>query len=143
MGPTMASDHFKALESLAMTLYRVVGSLDGFTNYESLFKTNPAVQKAVGALYGDLFDSCTPVVQLHSRSSLRAMVTAFNNHFCDVSEHINFHSAEIDWVARQLEEEIRHGKEAHILRLFSASCFRHSSWLCSRRSSAITLFVFC
>ena len=44
MAITMASDHFKTLESLAMILYRVVGSLERFTNYETLFKTNPAVQ---------------------------------------------------------------------------------------------------
>lgn len=121
---TMASDHFKTLESLAMILYRVVGSLERFTNYETLFKTNFAVQKAVGALYSDLIDFCTRVVQYHSRSSLRTLVTSFDKDFRDVSEHINFHSAEIDWVAnaanieesqraRQLEEESRNGKETH------------------------------
>ena len=31
----MASDHFKALEILAMILYRVVGSLKRFINYEA------------------------------------------------------------------------------------------------------------
>ena len=119
---TMASDHFKTLESLAMILYRVVGSLERFSNYETLFKTDPAVQKAIGALYGDLIDFCTRVVQFHSRSSLRAMVTSFDKDFRDVSEHINFHSAEIDWAAnaanieesqraRLLEEETRQGKE--------------------------------
>ncbi|KAL9131318.1 MAG: hypothetical protein Q9175_006790 [Cornicularia normoerica] len=131
MAITMASDHFKTLESLAMILYRVVGSLERFTNYETLFKTNPAVQKAIGALYSDLIDFCTRVVQFHSRSSLRAMVTSFDKDFRDVSEHINFHSAEIDWVAnaanieesqraRQLEQETRHGKAAHIIILFPA-----------------------
>ena len=64
MAITMASDHFKTLESLAMILYRVVGSLERFTNYEALFKTNPAVQKAIGALYSDLIDFCTRVVQI-------------------------------------------------------------------------------
>lgn len=128
---TMASDHYKTLESLAMILYRVVGSLEKFTNYETLFKTNPAVQKAIGALYSDLIDFCTRVVQFHSRSSLRAMVTSFDKDFRDVSEHINFHSAEIDWVAnaanieesqraRQLEADNRLGKAAHILRSSSA-----------------------
>lgn len=131
MAITVASDHFKTLESLAMILYRVVGSLERFTNYETLFKTNPAVQKAIGALYSDLIDFCTRVVRFHSRSSLRAMVTSFDKDFRDVSEHINFHSAEIDWVAnaanieesqkaRQLEEETRLGKEAHVISSFSA-----------------------
>lgn len=126
MAITMASDHFKTLESLAMVLYRVVGSLERFTNYETLFKTNPAVQKAIGALYSDLIDFCTRVVQFHSRTSLRAMVTSFDKDFRDVSEHITFHSAEIDWVAnaanieesqraRQMEEETRQGKVAHII----------------------------
>lgn len=129
---TMASDHFKTLESLGMILYRVVGSLERFTNYETLFKTNPAVQKAIGALYSDLIDFCTRVVQFHSRSSLRAMVTSFDKDFRDVSEHINFHSAEIDWAAnaanieesqraRLLEEKTRQGKEAHIIRSSTAS----------------------
>lgn len=129
---TMASDHFKTLESLAMILYRVVGSLERFTNYDILFKTNPAVQKAIGALYSDLIDFCTRVVRFHSRSSLRAMVTSFDKDFRDVSEHINFQSAEIDWVAnaanieesqkaRQLEEETRLGKEACVLSSLSAS----------------------
>ncbi|CAF9918842.1 MAG: hypothetical protein ALECFALPRED_000847 [Alectoria fallacina] len=106
---TMASDHFKTLESLGMILYRVVGSLERFTNYETLFKTNPAVQKAIGALYSDLIDFCTRVVQFHSRSSLRAMVTSFDKDFRDVSEHINFHSAEIDWAANaaNIEESQR------------------------------------
>ena len=131
MAITMASDHFKTLESLAMILYRVVGSLERVTNYEMLFKTNPTVQKAIGALYSDLIDFCTRVVQYHSRSSLRAMVTSFDKDFRDVSEHINFHSAEIDWIAnaayieegqraRQLEEMARHGKKTHIIRPFSA-----------------------
>ena len=124
MAITMANDHFKTLESLAMILYKVVTSLERFTNYETLFKTNPAVQKAIGAFYSDLIDFCTRIIQYHSRSSLRAMVTSFDKDFRDVSEHIHFHSAEIDWVAnaanieesqraRQLEEVIRYGKKAH------------------------------
>ena len=122
MAITMASDHFKTLESLAMILYKVVGSLERFTNYETLFKTNPAVQKTIGALYSDLIDFSTRVVQFHSRSSLRTIVSSFDKDFRDVSEHIDFHSAEIDWVAnaanieesqraRQLETEFRQGKE--------------------------------
>ena len=131
MAITMASDHFKTLEILAMILYRVVGSLERFTNYETLFKTNLAVQKAIGALYSDLIDFCTRVVQFHSRSSLRAMVTTFDKDFRDVSEHINFHSAEIGWVAnaavieesqraRAIEEKARRGKEAFIIISFPA-----------------------
>ena len=124
MAIKLASDHIKTLESLAMVLYRIVGSLGRFTNYETLFKTNSAVQKAIGALYSDLIDFCTRVVQFHSRSSLRTMITrTFDKDFRDVCEHINFHAAEIDWVAnaaniessqraRQLDQEFRHGKEA-------------------------------
>lgn len=73
----MACNHFKILESLAMILYRVVRSLERFTNYKTLFKTNPAIQKAIGALYSDAIDFCTRVVQFHSRSSLRAMCQFF------------------------------------------------------------------
>ena len=113
---------------------RVVGSLERFTNYEALFNTNPAVQKAIGALYSDLIDFCTRVVQFHSRSSLRAMVTTFDKDFRDVSEHINFHSAEIDWAAnaasieesqraRTLEEEVRFGTGAFTVILFPALTF--------------------
>ena len=60
MAITMASDHFKTLESLAMILYRVGGSLERVTNYEMLFRTNPTVQKAIGALYSDLIDILYP-----------------------------------------------------------------------------------
>lgn len=63
-----------------MILYKVVGSLERFTNYETLFKTNPTVQKAIGALYSDL-------------------IGFFGKDFRNASEHINSHSAEIDWVA--------------------------------------------
>ncbi len=137
MAITMASDHFKTLESLAMILYRLVGSLERFTNYETLFKTNPAVQRAVGVLYSDLIDFCTRVLQFHSRSSLRAMVTSLDKDFRDVSERINFHSAEIDWVAnaanieesqraRQLEEEIRHGKKTYTILSLSNSDYPRS-----------------
>lgn len=77
MAITMASDHFRTLESLAMKIiYRVVGSLERLTTYETLLKTNPAVQKAIGALYGDLIDFCIRVDQFHSRSSLRARTFA-------------------------------------------------------------------
>ena len=87
MAITMANDHFKTLESLAMILYKVVTSLERFTNYETLFETKPAVQKAIGALYSDLMDFYTRIIQYHSRSSLRAMVTSFNKDFRDVLYH--------------------------------------------------------
>ena len=127
----MASDRLRTLESLAMISYRVVRSLERFTNYETLFKTNSAVQKAIGALYSDLIDFCIRVVRYHSQSSLRTMPFSFDKDFRDVSENIFFHSAEIDWVAkaadfeesqkaRQLEGKTRHGKKANFIPSCSA-----------------------
>ena len=68
----LASDYFKTLESLAMNLNRVISSLERFTDDENLFKTNPAVQKAIGTLYGDVIDFCTRMVRFYSRSSVRS-----------------------------------------------------------------------
>lgn len=99
MAVTLANDHFKTFESLAMILHRIIGSIERFTNYENIFKTNPAVQKAIGFLYGDLIDFCTRTVRFHSRSFFRAVFVSFDQEFLEVCEHITFHSAEIDWVA--------------------------------------------
>lgn len=99
MAITLASDHYKILESLAMILHRVISSIERFTGYESLFKTNSSVQRAIGTLYGDLIDFCARVVRFHSRNAVRAMFVSFEIEFQEVSEHINFHSAEIDWIA--------------------------------------------
>lgn len=71
--PKLASDHFKTLESLAMILSRIVSSLGRFVNYKTLFKPNPPVQEAVGALYCDLIDFCIRVVRFHSRSTIRTL----------------------------------------------------------------------
>lgn len=60
------------LENLAMILDRVVSSLERCVNYEKLFETNTAVQKAIGILYSDLIDFCTRVVRFYSKSSLRS-----------------------------------------------------------------------
>ena len=79
---TVAIDHLKTLESLAVRPYRVVGSLERF---------NPAAQKAVGALSSHLIEVCIRIVQYHSRSSFRAIITSFDKDFPDVPEHINFH----------------------------------------------------
>lgn len=68
----LVSDYFKTLESLAMNLNRVISSPERFTDYENLFKTNPAVQKAIGTLYGDVIDLCTRMVRFYSRSSVRS-----------------------------------------------------------------------
>ena len=93
---------FKTLESLVMILWRVVGLLKRFSNYEKLIKTNSAVQKAIGALYSDVIDFCVRVVEHHSRSSLRAMITSFDKDFRDVSEHINFHFPQCwNWLGSQ------------------------------------------
>ena len=54
-----------------MVLQRITGSLERFADFEKLFKTNQAVQRAIGALYTDLIDFCTRVVRFYSRSSLR------------------------------------------------------------------------
>ena len=67
----VASDYTKTLESLAMVLHRVTGPLERFSNYERLFKGDPVLQRAIGALYSDLIDFCTRVVRYHSRSPLR------------------------------------------------------------------------
>ena len=68
----LASDYFKTLESLAMILNRVISSLERFTNHENLFKTNPAVQEAIGILYSDVIYFYTRVVRFYSRSSVRS-----------------------------------------------------------------------
>ena len=54
-----------------MILHRVVSSLERCVNYEKLFETNAAVQKAIGVLYSDFIDFCTRVIRFYSRSSLR------------------------------------------------------------------------
>ena len=55
-----------------MILHRVVSSLERHVNYEKLFETNAAVQKAIGVLYSDLIDFCSRVVRFYSKSSLRS-----------------------------------------------------------------------
>ncbi len=68
---TLASDRMATLENLTILLERIVGPLERFKNYEVLFKSNAAVQKAIGNLYCDLINFCTSVVKYHSRSSVR------------------------------------------------------------------------
>ena len=55
-----------------MILNRVISSLERFTNHENLFKTNPAVQKAIGILYSDVIYFYMRVVRIYSRSSVRS-----------------------------------------------------------------------
>ena len=112
----LASDHFKTLESLVKVLSKITCSLDRFVNYEQLFRTEPAVRKAVGTLYLDLLDFCTRTVRFHCRSAIRMhvepgdrrvfnrrltgmIVMSFDKDFSQVSDSIDFHSVEIDLVA--------------------------------------------
>ena len=96
-----------------MILHRIIGSLGRFAGYEKLFKSNPAVEKAVGMLYVDLLDFCTRVVRFYTRSSVRAMLTSFDKDFGQVSANIAYHSTEIDWVANAANiEESSKAREA-------------------------------
>lgn len=112
----MASEHFKALESLAMILHKFVGCLERFTNYDRLFKSSAAVQKAIGTLYADLIDFCTRVARFYSRSSMLAMMSSFDKEFLAMSQLIDLHSADVDWVANaaniQESQEARKAEDA-------------------------------
>ncbi|KAL6715489.1 hypothetical protein ACLMJK_006450 [Lecanora helva] len=117
MAILIASDHFKTLESLTLVLHRIISSLERFTNYEKLFRDDPAVQKAIGALYSDLLDFCARVVRFHSGSSFRAVVLSFDKEFREVSDYINLHSAEIDHIANAVNiaesKKAREIEESH------------------------------
>ena len=71
---TLASDRMATLQNLAILLERIVEPLGRFRNYETLFKSNAAVQRAIGCLYCDLIGFCAAVVRYHSRASVRTSI---------------------------------------------------------------------
>lgn len=81
-----------------MILYRILGSIDRYTHYEGLFKSDQRVQDAVGALYADLIDFCSRVVRFHSRK-IRSVFYSFDREFGLVADCISYHSSQVDWAA--------------------------------------------
>ena len=66
----MACDHLKTLEKLALTLQRIVASLERYSNYKDSSRNALNIQRAIGALYCGLLDLCDCVVRFHSRPSI-------------------------------------------------------------------------
>jgi hypothetical protein len=71
---TLVSDRMATLQNLAILLERIVEPWERFRNYETLFKSNAAVQSAIGSLYCDLINFCAAVARYHSRAYVRTSI---------------------------------------------------------------------
>ncbi|KAI1375324.1 hypothetical protein F4677DRAFT_446406 [Hypoxylon crocopeplum] len=111
---TLAADHFRTLESIAMIIHRIISSLQRFSKYEELFEKNRLVQDAIGAIYCDYLDFCVRVTRFYSASSLRTFFSSFDKDFQDVAESIQLHSQNVDWAAHtaHIEETQREMEKA-------------------------------
>ncbi|KAI1465505.1 uncharacterized protein F4812DRAFT_126275 [Daldinia caldariorum] len=111
---TLAADHFRTLESVAMIVHRIISSLQRFSKYEEMFEKNRLVQDAVGVLYCDYIDFCVRVTRFYSASSFRTLFVSFDKDFRDVAEKIQLHSQNMDWAAHaaHIEETQREAENA-------------------------------
>ncbi|KAI8961915.1 hypothetical protein F5Y11DRAFT_207754 [Daldinia sp. FL1419] len=111
---TLAADHFRTLESIAMIIHRIISSLQRFSKYEEMFVKSKLVQDAIGALYCDYIDFCVRVTKFYSASSFRTLFVSFDKDFRDVSENIQLHSRNVDWAAHtaHIEETQREAENA-------------------------------
>ena len=94
----IANDHFKTLESLAMIVYKILSSIERYSNYEKLFAEDRGVQQAIGDLYSDLIDFCARIVRFHSKH-FRSVFVTFDHEFGLVADLISFHSSQVDLAA--------------------------------------------
>ncbi|KAI0169368.1 hypothetical protein GGR52DRAFT_518637 [Hypoxylon sp. FL1284] len=110
---TLAADHFRTLESVAMIIHRIISSLQRFTKYEELFDKNHLVQDAIGALYCDYLDFCVRVTRFYS-SPFRSFFASFDRDFKEISDNIKLHSQNADWAANaaHIEETQREIEKA-------------------------------
>lgn len=81
-----------------MIIYRILGSIERYSNYERLFAEDKGVQAAIGDLYGDLVDFCSRVVRFHSKH-FRSVFVNFDHEFGLVSDLIAFHTSQVDLAA--------------------------------------------
>ena len=102
-----------------MVIYRILGSIERYSNYEKLFAEDKGVQSAIGDLYGDLIDFCSRIVRFHSKH-FRSVFVSFDHEFGLVSELISFHSTQVDLAANAAH--MVQSREAHQASMSMQEC---------------------
>ena len=103
--PYLSLQNDSKLADIFAVLLRLIGSVCSLQTTLSMCFLNSAVHHAIGALYSDLIDFSSRVVQSPFGPRFAPWSLPSDKDFCDVSEHINFQNAEIDGVANAANSE--------------------------------------